>query len=152
MTFNDPNAFDYAKPTAIPGFAHSGTIGVEPCPPVAEFCTAKLVATFTSPQRDVGVWVGNSYKLTEPLGVRLTAFDANDTIVGTDNATLPANSSPTPIQTHLEVKAPPPRIVRLEVSVTTNGDLSSGLAVDDVDFSTAGPPPPARQRARRPSP
>ena len=55
---------------------------------------AKLVATFTAPQRDVGAWVGYSYKLTEPLGVRLTAFDANDAIVGTDDATLPGELEP----------------------------------------------------------
>ena len=109
-TFNDLSAFDYSKPTAIPGFAHSGTVAVEPCAGV-EFCTAPARADFTTPQRTVGAWVGFSGPLVEPLGVRLTAFDAASGVVGTDDATLPANASPTPIQTHLEVDAPPARIV-----------------------------------------
>ena len=141
VTFNDLDAFDYSKPTPIPGFAHSGTVAVEPCVG-AENCTAPVRATFTVPQRRVGAWVGFSGPLVEPLGVRLTAFDGSSTVIGTDDATLPANSTPTSIQTHLEVDAPPARIVRMEVSVTTAGGFSSGLAVDDVEFSRAGPPPP----------
>ncbi len=94
-TFNDLSAFDYSKPTPIPGFAHSGTVAVEPCAGV-EFCTAPARADFTTPQRRVGVWVGFSGALVEPLGVRLTAFNAASGVVGTDNATLPANAEPDP--------------------------------------------------------
>jgi hypothetical protein len=141
VTFNDMQAFDYSKPTAIPGFAHSGTVGVEQCAG-AEFCKVPIQATFTTAQRSVRVWVGFSSPHPDPVGVQLTTFNASDGVVGTANATLPASSSPNPIQTPLEVDRPPARIVKLEVSVTTGGGFTSGLAVDDVEFSTVGPPPP----------
>ena len=58
VTFNDPQAFDYSEgPGAIPGFAHSGNVAVEPCVG-AELCAEPVRATFTSAQRRVGVWVG----------------------------------------------------------------------------------------------
>jgi hypothetical protein len=146
VTFNDPSAFDYSKPTPIPGFAHSGTIAVEPCAGI-EFCSSPVRATFTEPQPSVGVWVGFSSPLPAPLGVRLTGFDGSSNVVATDDATLPANSGPTPIQTPLTIDAPPARIVTLEVSVTTGGGYTNGLAVDDVSFSTVGPPPPCTANA-----
>ena len=142
VTFNNPSAFDYSQGgEAIPGFTHSGNAAVEPCFAV-EFCTVPVAATFTAAQRMVRVWVGFSAPLSAPLGVRLTAFSEGGTAVGTADATLPPNASPTPIQTPLTVDAAPPRITRLEVSVTTGGGFTNGLAVDDVEFSSAGPPPP----------
>ena len=51
VTFNDPQAFDYSEgPGAIPGFAHSGNVAVEPCVG-AELCAEPVRATFTSAQR-----------------------------------------------------------------------------------------------------
>lgn len=142
VTFNDPSAFDYSNgPGAIPGFAHSGTVAVEPCVGV-EFCTSPVRVTFTAAQQSVRVWVGFSSPLSSPLGVRLTAFNASSQVVGTANATLPASPSPTPIQTPLAVTLPSATIRSLEVSVTTGGGFTSGLAVDDVEFPTVGPPPP----------
>jgi hypothetical protein len=133
VTFNNPSAFDYG------GFAHSGAVAVEPCVG-QEFCSSPVAATFTTPQRSIGAWVGFSSTPTPPLAVRLTGFDAASNVVATADATLPASSSSTPVQTHLTIDAPPPRMVRLEVSVP--GGFTGGLAVDDVEFTTAGPPPP----------
>ncbi len=144
VTFNDPQAFDYSEgPGAIPGFAHSGNVAVEPCVG-AELCAEPVRATFTSAQRRVGVWVGYSSPLDAPLGVRLTAYNATSggAVVGTANATLPVSSSPTPIQRQLEVEAASATIRRLEVSVSSADPSTAGLAVDDVEFSAAGPPPP----------
>jgi VCBS repeat protein len=142
VTFNDPRAFDYSKGSApIAGFAHSGTVAVEQCAGV-EFCTAPVRADFSTAQRLVRVWVGFSYPLNEPLGVRMTAYNEAGTAVGTAQATLPASTKPTPIDTPLAVELAPAAIRRIDVTTTTNGGYTAGLAVDDVEFSSAGPPPP----------
>jgi hypothetical protein len=142
VTFNNPSAHDYSQGgAAIPGFAHSGTAAVEPCFAV-EFCTSPVTAVFTAGQESVRVWVGFAGPLVEPVGVRLTAFDAGSAVVGTADATLPASANPTPIQTPLAIDLPSATIRRVEVSVTTGGGFTGGLGIDDVEFSTAGPPPP----------
>ena len=71
------------------------------------------------------MWVGFSGALVEPLGVRLTAFNAASGVVGTDDATLPAEREPTPMQTQLEGRraAGPERQVK--VSVTTGGGCTA---------------------------
>ena len=142
VTFNNPSAFDYSQGTgAIPGFAHSGNAAVEPCAGI-EFCRTPVTVTFTAAQKSVRVWVGIAGPLGEQTGVRLTAFDAGSAVVGTADATLPPNANPTPIQTPLAINQPGAKIRRLEVSTTTGGGYTNGLGVDDVEFSTAGPPPP----------
>ena len=142
VSFNNLSAFDYEDgPNAIPGFAHSDGVAVETCVAV-EFCTSPVRAEFTSGQRTVGAWVGFSGGLGAPTDVRLTALDASSAVVGADDATLPANTSPSPIETHLEVDAGAPVIRRLEVMVTSGGGFANGLAVDDVEFTSVGPPPP----------
>ena len=139
-TFGNASAFDYSKgPSAIPGFARSPHVAVEPCAGI-ELCTAPLSAGFGTPQTHVKAWVGFSYPLPQPLGVRLTAFN-DSTAVGTAEATLAASPGPTPVGTPLEVTGAGAVITRFEVSVTTGGGYTSGLAVDDVEFSTVGPPP-----------
>lgn len=142
VTFNDPSAFDYsAGPLAIPNFAHSPEVAVEPCV-ATEFCTTPVRASFTAGQEYVRVWVGFSVPLPSPIAVRLTGFDASSALVGTADGVLPANPAPTPIGVPLEITRPSPDIRSIEVSVTTGGGYTSGLAVDDVEFSTVGPPPP----------
>src|SRR3954454_12620736 len=133
VTFNNPEAFTYP-----PGFAHSGQVGVERCFGV-EFCQAPVRADFTTAQNTAGVWVGFSSPLSDPLTVRLNAFDSSNTQIATTSATLPANSGPTPIQTHLTVNPPGKTIAHIEA--TTASGYTGGLAVDDVEFSTPGPPP-----------
>ena len=138
VTFNNPEAFTYPS-----GFAHSGQVGVEPCVAV-EFCMAPVRADFTTPQNTAGAWVGFTSPLSDPLTVRLSAFDASNTQIATTSATLPANSVPTPIQTHLTVNPPGKTIAHIEVTTdgsTPGGGFNNGLAVDDVEFSTPGPPP-----------
>jgi hypothetical protein len=133
VTFNDLSAIDYSKGgSPLPGFAHSGTVAVESCVGV-ELCTKPIQATFSAPQKLVRVWVGFSFKLDAPLQVRLTAY-AGATVVGTANATLPANAGVTPVQTKLEVQAASASITKVEVSVP--GGYDNSLAVDDVTFQS----------------
>lgn len=142
VTLNNPSAFDYSQGAgAIPGFAHSGNAAVEPCVGL-ELCTTPVTATFTAAQQSVRVWVGVAGHVVEQMGVRLTAFDAGSAVVGTADATLPPNANATPVQTPLAINLPSATIRRLEVSVTTGGGYTNGLGVDDVEFSTTGPPPP----------
>lgn len=132
VTFNDVSAIDYEKgPSAVPGFARSGTIAIEQCVGV-EFCTAPIRATFSAAQRMVRVWVGSSFTLNQPVQVRLNALNAANAVVGTATATLPASSSPTPIRTPLEVRLTAARIMRFEVSIP--GGYTNALAVDHVTF------------------
>jgi hypothetical protein len=133
VTFNDLDAFDYPA-----GFAHSPTVGVEPCFGL-ELCQAPARADFTAPQNRVGVWVGYNGALAEPLPVTLTALDAAGNVLGVATATLLAKASPTPIQTHLTLNPPGETITRVEVS--TESGYTGGLAVDDLEFPTDGPPP-----------
>jgi hypothetical protein len=135
VTFNNVSAIDY--PT--PGFAHSGRVAIEQCFAI-EFCTSPIAATFTSAQRSIKVWVGASFPVPQPINVRLTAFDANHVSVGTADVTLPANNAVIPIQNPLAVTVSSPTIRSLEVSVL-GGGFTNGIAVDDVEFSDAGPPP-----------
>lgn len=133
VTFNSPSAVDYSKgPSAIPGFARSGTIAIEQCVGV-EFCTAPIGATFAAAKSLVRVWVGFSFALNQSLQVQLRAYDAGGAIVGTASATLPARTTPTPISMPLEVQASSARITRIEVSVP--GGFNNALAVDDVTFT-----------------
>jgi hypothetical protein len=139
VTFNDVSAIDYSQAPFPAGFAHSGSVGVEQCVGV-EFCSSPIAASFTSGQERVKVWVGYSFALPQPLTVRLTAFDAGHGSVGTAEVTLPANAAVTPIQFPLEVTVAEPTIRSLEVSVP--GGYTNAVAVDDLEFSSAGPPPP----------
>ncbi len=92
---------------------------------------------FTAAQTQVGLWVGNAR--TSEQTVRLTALDAGGNPVGTADATLPANSPA--MTTHLQVTAGSPQIRAFRFGDVANTD-EVGLPVDDVEFSTAGPPPP----------
>lgn len=133
VTFNDLDAFDFPA-----GFAHSPNVGVEPCFGI-EFCQVPARADFTAPQNRVGVWVGYDGVLAQPLPVTLTALDAASNVLGVAKATLPANPSPTPIQTHMTLNPPGATITRAEVS--TASGYTAGLAIDDLEFPTVGPPP-----------
>ena len=134
VTFNDLRLVTYPA-----GFAHSGAKGVEGCY-AAEQCTASARASFTTGQTQVGIWVGNNYPAGSPLDIRLTALDSNGSPIGTPaNATLPAGANP--IATHLQITVGSPSIYSFKVGYTSDGG-SGGLALDDVEFSTAGPPPP----------
>ncbi len=141
VSFNNPSAFDFSKGSfAMPSFPHSPNVAVEPCVG-QEFCKSPVQASFTADQRTVKVWVGFASPLSAPLGVRLTGFNASGGVAGTADATLPASSSATPIRTPLAIDLATPAIRRIEVSVTTGGGFTGGLGVDDVEFSSAGPPP-----------
>jgi hypothetical protein len=139
VTFNNPSAFDYGG-----GFAHSGVVGVEPCVG-QEFCSSPVRVDFTTGQTSVGAWVGFSFAPTPAFPIRLTAYDGSSNVVAIDNDTVPASSGRTPIQIHLSVGPGPPTIRSMEISVP--GGFTGGMAVDDIEFSTAGPPPPCTASA-----
>ena len=135
-------ALDYSKGIAIPNFAHSGTKAIETCY-AAEFCNAPIEMSFTQPQARVKVWAGYSSALTQPITVVMRAFASNGTQVGQTNINLGNNTAPTSIQTPLEISIATAIITRVTVGVEIGGSVSftNGLAIDDVEFDTAGPPP-----------
>jgi hypothetical protein len=145
VTFNNPKAFTYAPGTnqPIPGFAHSGTVAIEQCFAI-EFCTSPIEATVTSPQRVARVFVGASFPAQSPVDVKLTAFDSSGNVAGSDTATLqPLNPpAPIPVDTELLVDAGTKKITELQVTTVGNGGYMNGIAVDDVEFSSPGAPPP----------
>ena len=133
VTFNNLSAIDYSKGSfALPGFAHSGNVAVEPCVGV-EFCTAPVRASFSTPQRRVKVWVGFSFPHDQALTVQLRAF-AGSSVVGTTSVSLPATTTPTPVRSPLELTAGAAVISQLEVTIP--GGFNNALAVDDVEFGT----------------
>lgn len=145
VTFNNVRAIDYAKgASAIPGFAHSPTVAVEQCF-AQEFCTTPVRADFTAGQTLVRVWVGASFPVSQAIPVRLTAFDAGGAVVGMADGTIPVTPGAAPVATPLQVTSGPGSIRRLEVS--SPGGFMNGVAVDDVEFSTVGPPPPCTATA-----
>ena len=136
VTFNGPIAYSH------PGLAHSGSMTVENCFSV-EFCGSPPIrADFTTGQTLVGAWVGNTDG-TQTRAVRLTAYDSGGTEVGHADASMAAGS---PASHHLTVTVGSPTIRALEVT-PTDGLGSYDLIVDDVEFSSAGPPPPCNASA-----
>lgn len=132
VTFSNASAVDYSKGgAAIPGFAHSGAIAVEPCAGV-EFCTDPLRANFSAPQFAARVWVGCSVSLNQAIQVQLRAYDGSGVLVGTASVTLAAGSTPTPITMPLEVRRTS-RIIR-RIDVLVPGGFNNYLAIDDVAF------------------
>lgn len=136
-------ALDYSKGIAIPNFAHSGNKAVETCI-AAEFCSAPIEANFTTPQSHVKLWVGYSAPLTAPINAVLRAFSSDGTQIGQASAPLAANSQPTSIETPLEVSSTTNNITRVDIDAEdSNGNVlfTNGLAADDLEFDTVGPPP-----------
>lgn len=139
--FNGPTARDYSQ---TPGFAHSGTRAIELCF-AAEFCTVPLDIRFTAGQAHTKLWVGYSGPLGQASTVILQAFDQNGARVGQVSAVLGPSNRPIAVQTPLEINSPSPIIRQLVLMFAPNPGgpaFNNGLVVDDVEFSTAGPPPP----------
>jgi hypothetical protein len=136
-------ALDYSKGIAIPNFAHSGTKGIETCYAI-EFCSAPIEMTFTQAQARVKVFAGFEPQLSAALTVVMRGFDANGAQVATVSATLAPSTSAVPIQTPLQITTATATIVRVTVGVESGGQPSftNGLALDDIEYDTVGPPPP----------
>jgi hypothetical protein len=137
VTFNQPTALNYQQ---TPGFAHSGVKAIEQCY-AQEFCNAPIEMSFTTGQRRVKAWVGVSQPLNTSQTVVLRALDAGGTQIGQATATLNPSSNPRPINTPLEVTLPNADIRRAVISYSPTDLGSYWLAVDDVEFDAAGPPP-----------
>ncbi|MEO5819919.1 MAG: hypothetical protein ABIT71_05395 [Vicinamibacteraceae bacterium] len=138
------SALDFTNgPLVIPNFAHSGTNAVETCFAI-EFCKAPIEVTFTVAQAHVSVFAGFDGALGEAVTVVMRGFAADGSQVAQASVTLGPSTTPTPIQTPLGITTPTATIVRVTVGVESGGapSFSNGLAIDDVEFDTAGPPPP----------
>jgi hypothetical protein len=138
VTFNQPTAINYQH---MPGFARSGVKAIEQCYS-QEFCNAPIEMSFTTGQRRVKVWVGVSIPLNTSQTVILRALDANGTQIGQATATLNSSPNPRPINTPLEVTLPNADIRRAVISYSPTDLGANWLALDDVEFDAAGPPPP----------
>ena len=140
VTFNSPVAIDFSKGTAIPGFAHSGTIAIEQCY-VAEFCTSPIEIRFSQGQSRVKVWVGYDSTIQEKTPVIMRAFDSSGNQIARAEENL-AEQGPIPINIPLEVSTINQRnpvltrsnIVRVTVDFRDENRYTNGLAVDDVEF------------------
>jgi hypothetical protein len=135
-------AIDYSRGIAIPGFAHSGTKAIETCY-ASEFCSVPIDISFTAAQARVKLWVGFSARLDQSITVVMRAFASDGSQVGQASATLGPNPAPTTIQTPLEVSTMAATITRVTAGIESGGtvSLTNNLAIDDVEFDTAGPPP-----------
>jgi hypothetical protein len=138
ITFNSLKVLSYPH---IPGFPHSGTRAVEQCY-AQEFCSAPIDMSFTAAQRRVKVWVGLSTPFSVSTTVLLRVLDANGTQIGQAIAAFNPSASPQLIRTPLEVTVSSARIRRAIVSFSPTTNATNSLAVDDIEFDSAGPPPP----------
>ncbi len=142
ITFNSPVALDYSKgpaPWRYQSFAHSGIKAIEQCYG-KEFCTTPIVMNFTATQSRVKVWVGYRNNLVQQKTVILSVFDSAGVQIGQTTATFQPSTDPIPIQTPLEVISNNANIYSATVNFQSGG--SNFLEVDDVEFDTAGTPPP----------
>ncbi len=141
VTFNDIDSYNYSSGLyASPGFPHSGAVAAEsPCFTV-EICTSPIRADFTTGQDSVRVWVGLSFPIMEAVTVQLKAFDGASSPLGTESVVLNPTGSDIPVATPILID-PPGATIR-KVEVTTQSGYTGGLAIDDIEFTTVGPPPP----------
>jgi len=133
-TFRNATVRDYG-----PGFAHSGTKGIEACF-AQEFCTAPLRIDFSAGQQRVKLWVGFSAQLSAGTTVVLRAHEQYDSQVGNAQVILNSSAGPIPVRASLEIVAASPNIRYVTVFLREpNGpSVNNGLVVDDVEFDTAG--------------
>ena len=136
ITFNNLTVLRYPQ---IPGFTHSGVQAAEACF-AQEFCSAPIDMRFTSAQRRVKVWVGLSSTFGSTVSLR--ALDANGAQVGQATAVFNTSTGPQLIRTPLEVTLTNASIRRVLVSFAAANSFNNSLAVDDIEFDNAGPPPP----------
>ena len=141
VTFNGPVAVDYSKGLPIPGFAHSGTIGIEHCYG-KEFCTTPIDMRFTTGQAMVRFWAGTSQPIETTRVVLARAYDASGNLVAARQTAFGHSKVPVPIRNIVQFSMTSPIIRRVTVSYQSTRLYSNGLAIDSVEFSTAGPPPP----------
>ena len=138
------SAIDYTKgPPILANFVHSGTNAIETCFAI-EFCTSPIEVTFTQAQARVSAFAGFDGALGEAVTVVMRGFAADGSQVAQASVTIGPSTTSTPLQTPLAVTVPTATIVRVTVGVESGGapTFSNGLAIDDVEFDTAGPPPP----------
>jgi RHS repeat-associated protein len=145
ITFNNAQAFDFSLgPSAIPGFAHSGTKAIQQCSGL-EGCTTPIEMRFTAGQTRVKVWVGFNQPLPlTGITVVLRAFNPAGQEVSRATTTLFGAPQISPVRTPLEVNgnANITRAVVQRLLPNGNVDVTNNLSVDDVEFETAGPARP----------
>jgi hypothetical protein len=143
VTFNGPKVIDYSQgPFAISGFAHSGTKAIETCVGL-EFCTSPIKMIFTTPQRTVKVWFGYSAPLNQALLVDVVGFDGTGAQVAAGSGVLNSSPNPQPISSAIAVTSSVANISSVTISLSgPSVTFNNNLAIDDVEFDTAGPPSP----------
>jgi hypothetical protein len=170
ITFNRPTCLDYSRLAGIePGFARSGTKAIEQCFG-QEFCSTPIEMSFTTGQRRVKIWVGYSAPNAAPLTVVLTGFGRERVIKGGDGGAaggpeiqvaeatvvIPARTTPLPVTVPLEIAvssspfpvlAVPITHARVTVRPGFPQRTTAHVAIDDIEFDTAGPPPPCPSQA-----
>lgn len=140
ITFNNLNIMDYSLSHG-PGFAHSGSKGIETCAGI-EFCTVPMEIRFTTEQSYVRVWVGLSFSLPEgDLPVSMRVYNNAGMEIGHSITTFHPSGSPQNIAVPLEFISNNANIASVTVGPQDSSRTSSGIALDDLEFSTAGPPP-----------
>ena len=147
VTFNGPLATDFS---IWPGFAHSGTKGVQLCF-AQEFCSAPLRVDFTTGQAHAKLWIGYIQRLETAQTVVLQAFDGNNALLEDASVILNPSTEQIPIKTPLEINTPIANIRYLILKFDAGPGTTSfnnGLLIDDVEFSTAGPAPPCLTSVR----
>lgn len=133
VAFNGPRVLDYRQGIPIPGFPHSGTNAIEHCYS-QEFCYTPFTFRFSQLQTRVKLWVGYSGRLAQNRAVLLEVFNAPGALIGSDRAVLPASQSAHLIRVPLEVSVDQPQISHAQVRFAAEGAISSGLAIDDLEF------------------
>lgn len=141
VTFNNMTVVTYSH---LPGFTHSSVKAAEQCF-AQDFCATPIELNFTSPQRRVKLWAGLSAAFNVSSTVIMRALDAGGAQIGQATTVFNPSSFPQAIQRPLEIALPSASIRRVVVSFASGG--ANFLAIDDIEFDSAGPPPacPATQ-------
>lgn len=144
ITFNSPRALEYSR--GLSNLPRSGNRAIEQCY-AEEFCTRPLEIRFTSGQSRVGLWIGSSGLVVRGQDERRTALlrgidvDGNEVARAATDLVGPA---PIPIREALEVISDSAAITMAVLQLLSpDGSVAetNGLAVDDLEFSGAGPAP-----------
>ncbi|VVB72767.1 Uncharacterised protein [uncultured archaeon] len=150
ITFNRPVVVDDSRrvePSRYQDFAHSGAKAIEQCYPSAELCVTPFHIMFTAPQKHVRVWVGYSslgshdYKIIAIM----RAFNKTAGLIKETSVAFKPSTGPIPIKAPLEIVLDSASIDSLTLNLASDASnpiSTHYLAVDDVEYDTAGPPPP----------
>ena len=138
------SAIDFTKgPPIVANFVHSGTNAVETCFAV-EFCTSPIEVTFTQAQAHVSAFTGFEARSSRPSRSSCAASPPTARRWRRRRSRLVRarrrrqSRRPSPSRRPPRPSCGSPWASR----AAARRSFSNGLAIDDVEFDTAGPPPP----------